>query len=77
MYPLWSIERVFGGTIVGAIVIVAYLVLEIIDRLTESPAMRAHVNAGSEQFFAERGSIWHAATQSAADFLRQFTSHGV
>lgn len=63
-----------GAAIFATIILAVALVLEVIDRLTESPAMRARVNAGSEQFFAQRGSIWHAATRSAADFVRQFSS---
>jgi hypothetical protein len=62
------------STIFAAIVLVAYLVLEIIDRLTESPAMRRRVNAGSDKFIAERGTIWQAATRAASQFIGRFGS---
>ena len=58
--------------LVGA-VFVGSLVLEIIDRLTESAAMRRRVNSRSDQFLQERGSAWQAASRAASQFLAQFS----
>ncbi len=65
----YSTGRMFGTAITVAVVFVGYLVLEIIDRLSASPAMRRRVNAGSDTFFQERGSIWRAAWQATTDLL--------
>ena len=62
-------ERLVGGLVITAVVVIAYLVVEVVDRVTESPAMRSHVNDGSEKFFRERGTIWQAAIRAAAERL--------
>jgi hypothetical protein len=67
----YLIGRRLGTAITVAVVFVIYLVLEVIDRLTASPAMRRHVNAGSDTYFRERGSVWHAAWQATTDLFSQ------
>ncbi len=74
MYRYHSPQSLLSFVVIVAIVLVGYLVLETIDRLTASPAMRRRVNAGSDKFFIERGSIWQAAVQSTKDWLQQFSS---
>jgi hypothetical protein len=51
--------------VLGAITFLGALIIEIIDRLTESPAMRSRVNEGSDRFFNERGTIVEAAARKA------------
>ncbi len=60
------------AVIVG-VVFIGYLVIEVADRMTASPAMRRRVNEGSDTFFRERGSVWRAAWQSTRDLLGQFS----
>lgn len=69
MYLHYSLSRLIGAAVLAAVVLVIYLVLEVIDRLTASRAMRTRVNEGSDKFFAERGSVWQAALRSAIDFF--------
>ncbi len=74
MHRTHGLGRLIGGAVIAAVVLIVYLVLEIADRLTESKAMRARVNDGSEKFFAERGSIWQAATRATRDWISQYLS---
>lgn len=74
MYRPHGLDRMVGGAVLALVVLVVCLILEIVDRLTASPAMRSHVNEGSEKFFAERGSVWQAAVRATSDFLGQFSS---
>ena len=54
---------------IPVVVFVGYIVLEIVDRLTASPAMRRRVNAGSDRFFRERGTVVDAAARSTDELL--------
>ena len=72
MYTRYSLGRLIGAAITVAVVFVGYLVIEVADRLTAPPAMRRRVNAGSDAFFRERGSVWQAAWQSTRDLIAQF-----
>jgi hypothetical protein len=69
MHGHYSLGQLIGAAITVAILFVGYLVLEVIDRVTASPAMRRRVNEGSDSFFRERGSVWHAAWQATTDLL--------
>lgn len=73
MHRAHDLERLIGSAVVIGIVLIVYLVLEVADRLTESQAMRSHVNEGSEQFFAERGTIWQAAVRATRDFISRYS----
>jgi hypothetical protein len=69
MYRPHGFERLtVTGTAVGVVLLIC-VILEVLDRITASPAMRKHVNDGSEKFFRERGSIWQAAAHAAGDFF--------
>jgi O-antigen ligase len=72
MHGHYSLGRLIGFAITLAIVFVGYLVIEVADRLTASPAMRRRVNEGSDSFFRERGSVWQAAWQATRDLFSQF-----
>ena len=76
MHGHYSLGRLIGAGITVLILFVGYLVLEIADRLTASPAMRRRVNEGSDAFFRERGSVWHAAWQATTDLLAQLGGRG-
>jgi hypothetical protein len=65
---------VIGGIIVVVLVFVGYIIVEAIDRKTESPGMRRRVNEGSDKFLEERGSVWHAASRGAMAFLGEVAS---
>jgi hypothetical protein len=65
---------VIGGIIVVVLVFVAYVVIEAIDRKTESPGMRRRMNEGSDKFLEERGSVCHAASRGATAFLGEVAS---
>ena len=73
MFRTHGLDRLIGGVGLAVVVLAVYLVLEVLDRVTASPAMRSHVNKGSEKFFAERGSVWKAAVRSTREFLGQFS----
>jgi hypothetical protein len=60
----FSPERLIGGAILIAVIFVGLILLEVFDRLTESPAMKRHVNDGSDKFFDERGSVVKSAVHS-------------
>jgi hypothetical protein len=66
---------VIGGIVVVLLVFVAYLVIEAVDRKTESPGMRRRVNEGSDKFLEERGSVWHSASRGAMAFLGEVASY--
>ena len=63
---------VIGGVVVVVLVFVGYVVVEAIDRFTESPVMRHRVNEGSDKFLAGRGSLGKAASRGAMAFLARF-----
>jgi hypothetical protein len=61
-----------GRLILGAIatvVLLAALVMVWLERRHESDIMRKRINAGSDQFLEERGSIWHEAVKEARSFF--------
>jgi hypothetical protein len=72
MHSRYSLGRLIGAAITVAILFAGYLAIEVADRLTASPAMRRRVNAGSDTFFRQRGSVWQAAWQATTDLLAQF-----
>ena len=61
--------RVFLGVISGVVLLIA-LVAVWIDRRTESPMMRKRVNAGSDEFLRERGSVWQEALEDSRRFFQ-------
>ena len=77
MYSVRTLDRWTRTAIIVAVALVVYLLLEIVDRVTASPAMRARVNEGSDKFVAERGSIWHAALRSTLDFVDRAASRWI
>jgi hypothetical protein len=64
-----------GGIVIVVLVFLGYLVLEAIDRVTESPAMRRRVNAGSDKFLNDRGTVWQAASRGATEFLARHSGY--
>ena len=68
-----SLDSIVAIAIVVA-VFVGYIVIEIVDRITASPAMRRRFNAGSDRFFRERGSIVDTAARSTSDLLSELGS---
>ena len=63
-----SNTRLVLGAISGVVLLIS-LVAVWIDRRTESPIMRKRVNAGSDEFLRERGSIWKEAKEDAQRFF--------
>jgi hypothetical protein len=66
------VEAVIGGTIILVAGVGVFAIIEIVDRMTDSPNIRSRVNRGSEKFLAERQTILQAAALRAAVFLSQF-----
>ena len=60
--------RVVLGAFSGVVLLIA-LVAVWIDRRTESPIMRERVNAGSDEFLRERGSVWKEAVEDTQRFF--------
>jgi len=63
---------VLGGALILAILIGAFVLFEIIDRWTDTPGMRSHVNDASDRYFADCGTIWRGAARKAAAIARRF-----
>lgn len=63
---------ILGGALILVIVIVALVLFEIIDRRTDGPGLRSHVNEASDRYFADRGTIWQGAARTAAAVARRF-----
>lgn len=50
-------QRVAGYAIVGAVALVIGFVIAVVDRMTESPAMRTRFDAASDRALAENNLV--------------------
>jgi uncharacterized membrane protein YqiK len=67
-YPGFTGRLILGA--IAVIVIVVALVAEWIGRRYEAPTMRRRVNAASDDYLADRGTVWQAAIREARRLFR-------
>jgi hypothetical protein len=73
MYGTRSPTGVVGGFVLIALVFVVAIIIEWLDRATDSPVMRRRVNGASDAFLEERGTILTAASRSTRSFMNELT----
>ena len=67
-----QLDRLMMSAVIVGVVFLVSLVLEVVDRLAASPAMRRRVNEGSDTYFRAAGSVWQSARKATGGFLGQF-----
>lgn len=72
MYGRHPLHGLVSTAMIFGIAFVVYLAIEVVDRLTESKAMKARVNEGSQTFFRERGTVWKVALEATTDLFSRF-----